>query len=194
MACQSQRGLPLLPTNDHISSISASASPARSMATAMSSGLWVRRNVVFTASSTVAFFLSSRSTVLGQICRDRAVSRIPLALRLMSMIVLRRITFVPKHTGPLGVACVAVARLGIVGRFDPFGSRGQFLGGLEPHAVRAASPCRAGRGPRPFIVALPCPTQALQDGQLPRLLRGVGSLEGVQELEAILADRLRIGL
>src|SRR5215470_2671265 len=33
------------------------------------------------------FLLSSRSTVLGQICRERAVSRTPLALRLMSMIV-----------------------------------------------------------------------------------------------------------
>jgi hypothetical protein len=32
-------------------------------------------------------FLSSRSTVWGQICRGRAVSRTPLALRLMSMIV-----------------------------------------------------------------------------------------------------------
>ena len=30
---------------------------------------------------------STRSTVLGQICNDRAVSRTPLALRLMSMIV-----------------------------------------------------------------------------------------------------------
>ena len=42
---------------------------------------------VFTDSSPAAFFLSSRSTVLGQICNDRAVSRTPLALRLMSMIV-----------------------------------------------------------------------------------------------------------
>src|SRR5262249_11756434 len=45
------------------------------------------RKEVFTASSTASFFLSSRSTVLGQICNDRAVSRTPLALRLMSMIV-----------------------------------------------------------------------------------------------------------
>src|SRR5215470_5388824 len=86
MACQSQRGLPLLPTNDHISSISASASPARSRSQATSAGFSVRSTAVFTDSSTGAFFLSSRSTVLGQICSERAVSRTPLALRLMSMI------------------------------------------------------------------------------------------------------------
>src|SRR5712691_1916452 len=85
MACQSQRGLPLWPTNDHISS--TSASPARSRSQATSAGFSVRNRAVFTDSSAVAFFLSSRSTVLGQICSDRAVSRTPLALRLMSMIV-----------------------------------------------------------------------------------------------------------
>jgi hypothetical protein len=41
---------------------------------------------VLTDSSATSFFLSARSTVLGQICNDRAVSRTPLALRLMSMI------------------------------------------------------------------------------------------------------------
>src|SRR5262252_6996676 len=86
MACQSQRGLPWLPTNDHISSISASASPARSKFQATSAGFRVRSRAVFTDSSPGAFFLSARSTVLGQICRDRAVSRPPLALRRMSMI------------------------------------------------------------------------------------------------------------
>src|SRR6266851_62394 len=53
---------------------------------ATSSGLSVRSNAVFTDASAVSFFLSSRRTVLGQICSDRAVSRTPLALRLMSMI------------------------------------------------------------------------------------------------------------
>src|SRR5215813_12415151 len=61
--------------------------PARSRSQATSSGCSVRSNAVFTDSSTASFFLSSRSTVLGQICNDRAVSRTPLALRLMSMIV-----------------------------------------------------------------------------------------------------------
>src|SRR5215510_5144609 len=74
------------PQNDHISSISASASPARSRSQATSAGFSVRSKVVFTNSSVVSFFLSSRSTVLGQICNERAVSRTPLALRLMSMI------------------------------------------------------------------------------------------------------------
>src|SRR5215469_2894984 len=82
MACQSQRGLPLCLTNDHISSISASASPARSTSQATSAGFSVRNKAVCTDSSTASFFLSSRSTVLGQICKDRAVSRTPLALRL----------------------------------------------------------------------------------------------------------------
>src|SRR5262249_52737023 len=68
MACQSQRGLPLCPTNDHISSISASASPARSRSQATSPGFSVRSNAVFTDSSMASFFLSARSTVLGQIC------------------------------------------------------------------------------------------------------------------------------
>src|SRR5215471_13383176 len=86
MACQSQRGLPLFLTHDHISSISASASPARSRSQATSAGFSVRRKAVFTDSSAVSFFLSSRSTVLGQICNERAVSRTPLAFRLMSMI------------------------------------------------------------------------------------------------------------
>src|SRR5262249_23219339 len=89
-ACQSQRGLPLLPTNDHISSISASASPVRSRFQATSSGFSVRSTAVFTDSSTGAFFLSSRSTVLGQICSERAVSRTPLALRLMLITPLRK--------------------------------------------------------------------------------------------------------
>src|SRR6267143_5450473 len=85
IACHNQRGLSLWPTNDHISSISAS-SPARSMATAISSGLWVRRNAVFTDSRAASFFLSSRNTVSVLIRSTRAVSRTPLALRLMSMI------------------------------------------------------------------------------------------------------------
>src|SRR5262252_2155853 len=85
MACQSQRGLPLFPTNDHILSISASASPARSTSQATSAGFNVCSTVVFTDSSTASFFLSARSTVLGQICNDRAVSRTPLAFRLMSI-------------------------------------------------------------------------------------------------------------
>src|SRR5438132_3585148 len=55
MACQSQRGLPLFPTKDHISSISAS--PARSKSQATSSGFSVRSKEVFTDSSTVSFFL-----------------------------------------------------------------------------------------------------------------------------------------
>src|SRR5215469_5417246 len=57
MACQSQRGLPLFLTNDHISSISASASPARSRSQAASAGCSVRSKVVFTDSSVVSFFL-----------------------------------------------------------------------------------------------------------------------------------------
>src|SRR6266851_4310486 len=80
-----QKDLVCAATNDHISSISAS--PARSMSQATSSGFSVRNKAVFTDSSAASFFLSSRSTVLGQICNDRAVSRTPLALRLMSMIV-----------------------------------------------------------------------------------------------------------
>src|SRR6266508_3125983 len=59
MACHSQRGFPLLPTNDHISSISAS--PACSMCTATCSGFSVRSSAVFTDSSTTSFFLSSRN-------------------------------------------------------------------------------------------------------------------------------------
>src|SRR5438874_1094170 len=86
MAGQSQRGLPLWPTNDHIAAISASASPARSRFQATSAGFRVRSKAVFTDSSTGAFFLSARSTVLGQICRERAVSRTPLVLRRLSMI------------------------------------------------------------------------------------------------------------
>src|SRR5262245_19154001 len=62
IVCHNQRGLPLWPTNDHISSISAS-SPACSMATAISSGSRVRRNAVFTDSSAPSFLLSSRNTV-----------------------------------------------------------------------------------------------------------------------------------
>src|SRR6266446_10874885 len=60
---------------------------ARSRSQATSAGFSVRSTAVFTDSSTASFFLSSRRTVLGQICNDRAVSRTPLALRLMSMIV-----------------------------------------------------------------------------------------------------------
>ena len=45
------------------------------MATAMSSGLWVRRNAVFTDSSAASFFLSSRNTVSVLIRSTRAVSR-----------------------------------------------------------------------------------------------------------------------
>jgi len=56
------------------------------MATAMSSGLWVRRNAVFTDSNAASFFLSSLSTVSVLIRSTRAVSRTPLALRRMSMI------------------------------------------------------------------------------------------------------------
>src|SRR5215831_17372555 len=67
MACQSQRGLPLCPTNDHISSISASASPARSTSQATLAGFNVRSTAVFTDSSTASFFLSGK---LGQICTD----------------------------------------------------------------------------------------------------------------------------
>src|SRR6266446_296896 len=85
MACHSQRGLPLFPTKDHISS--TSASPACSMSQAISAGFSVCSRAVFTDSSTASFFLSSRSTVLKQIGTDRAVSRTPLALRRMSMIV-----------------------------------------------------------------------------------------------------------
>src|SRR4029450_7330080 len=59
MACQSQRGLPLFPTKDHISSISAS--PARSISQATSFGFNVRSSAVFTDSSTLSFFLSSRT-------------------------------------------------------------------------------------------------------------------------------------
>src|SRR5215831_19760448 len=57
MACQSQRGLPLFLTNDHISSISASASPARSRSQAASAGFSVRSKVVCTDSSVVSFLL-----------------------------------------------------------------------------------------------------------------------------------------
>src|SRR5262249_46041878 len=67
--------------------------------------------------------------------------------------------------GPLRVALVAVARLAIVGRFDPFGSRWQCLGRLETHTALRASACRTGRVSRPFVVALPGPPQALQDRQ-----------------------------
>ena len=49
------------------------------MSQATSAGFSVRSKAVFTDSSTASFFLSSRSTVLGQICNDRAVSRTPLA-------------------------------------------------------------------------------------------------------------------
>src|SRR5204863_2975122 len=63
MACQSQRGLPLCPTNDHISSISASASPARSRFQATSAGFSVRSTAVFTDSSTGAFHIPSHLVV-----------------------------------------------------------------------------------------------------------------------------------
>src|SRR5215831_11488782 len=85
MACQSQRGLPLCPTNDHISSIFAS--PTRSRSQATSARFSVRNKAVFTDLNAASFFLSSHSTVLGQIWKDRAVSRALLALRLISMIV-----------------------------------------------------------------------------------------------------------
>src|SRR2546421_12705526 len=46
IACHSQRGLPLWPTNDHISSLSAS--PACAISTAICSGFSVRSSAVFT--------------------------------------------------------------------------------------------------------------------------------------------------
>src|SRR2546426_4196071 len=60
IACHSQRGFPLLPTNDHISSISAS--PACSMSTTTCSGFSVRSSAVFTDVSSASFFLSSLRT------------------------------------------------------------------------------------------------------------------------------------
>ena len=50
-------------------------------------GFSVRSSAMFTDSSSTSFFLSSLSTVSVLIRRTRAVSRMPLALRLMSMIV-----------------------------------------------------------------------------------------------------------
>src|SRR4029450_5967038 len=85
MACQSQRGLPLFPAHAHLASISAS--PARSRSQVTSAGFSVCSKEGCTDSSIGAFFLSSRSTMLVQICNDRAVSCTPLALRRISMIV-----------------------------------------------------------------------------------------------------------
>src|SRR4029450_12610531 len=65
MACQSQRGLPLCLTNDHISSISASASPARSRSQATSAGSSVRSTAVFTDSSLVSFAVAQKSPCEG---------------------------------------------------------------------------------------------------------------------------------
>jgi len=77
-------GLPLLPTNDHISSISASPlaqCPRQLVPVQRAQQRRVhRRKQRF-------FFLSSLRTVSVLIRRTRAVSRMPLALRLMSMIV-----------------------------------------------------------------------------------------------------------
>ena len=64
---------------------SISASPARSMSTRTSPGFNVRNNPVLTDSHAGAFFLSALRTVLVLMCSDLAVSRTPLALRLMSM-------------------------------------------------------------------------------------------------------------
>ena len=65
--------------------------------------------------------------------------------------------------GPGRVAFVAVARLGIVGRFDALSGRRQCPIRLKLHAALSVSPFRYGLVLRPFVVALPCPTQALQD-------------------------------
>src|SRR5713226_6618836 len=56
------------------------------MSTVLSSGLRVRSSAVLTDSSTASFFLSSLRTVSVLMRSTRAVSRTPLALRLMSMI------------------------------------------------------------------------------------------------------------
>src|SRR5262249_18279761 len=86
--------------------------------------------------------------------------------------------FADVHHGarPLGVAFVAVAGLRIVGRFDALSGRRQFPARLETdmiHGGHSPGPWLTGG---PFVVALPGPTQALQDRQLLCRPRGVGSL------------------
>src|SRR6266852_3555347 len=78
--------------------------------------------------------------------------------------------------GPLGVAFVTVARVGIVRRFDPLGGRRSFTIRLEADAVSWASPGARPLVHCPVVVALPRPTQGRNDRQFPCLLRGFGSL------------------
>jgi hypothetical protein len=65
--------------------------------------------------------------------------------------------------GPGRVPFVTVARVGIVRRFNTLSRWGQFTVRLESHAVLGAVPFRSRLVHGPLVVALPCPTQALQN-------------------------------
>ena len=66
--------------------------------------------------------------------------------------------------GPLRVACMPIARLGIVGGFDPFRRGGSRAVGLEadPEAGRVTRGRRVPR--RPLVVALPGLTERANHG------------------------------
>jgi hypothetical protein len=96
--------------------------------------------------------------------------------------------------GPGRIAFVAVARVGIIGRFDTLGSRRQFAARLETHTPLGGCPRGRQLTRRPLVVALPRPPQTLQHWQLPDRLGRLGRLHGVQEVEAIFPHHLGIGL
>ena len=77
----------MCPTNAHLASLFASAVPARSRSQATSVGCRRRSTAACTASRTLACFVSAQSTVVGHRGHDRAVSRPPLACRLLAMLV-----------------------------------------------------------------------------------------------------------
>lgn len=104
------------------------------------------------------------------------------------------LTAMHQGAGPLGVPLVAIARLGIRGRFDTLGRRWEVATRLETHAGPRAVPLQRHGADWPFVVTLPGAAQRRDARERADRLGRLGRLEGVQHGEPILADHLGIGL
>jgi hypothetical protein len=89
---------------------------------------------------------------------------------------------------------VAIARIGIIGRFDTLSSPWDITVRLEPYAGSGAFPRRWARGLGPFIVARSGPAQRRDAGERPNSLGSFRSVDGIQDTETILTHSLGVGL
>src|SRR5262249_29210008 len=107
---------------------------------------------------------------------------------------LTRLADVHHVPGPLRVAFVPIACLRIVGGFDPFRRWRQLPIGLEADPGDGRLAYGGSLTWRTLIVALPGLTEGGNNRQLPQPLGRLWRVQYVEEVEAILAHGLRIGV